>query len=244
MKNSKWWDISYNPVTGCTPVSAGCDHCYAKRLAGRFPQIHGQEFDEHLPERDFVCDIPFGKIQFHHDRLDIPLHWRKPKRIFVSSMGDLFHPDVSPKFVHDVFDVILRCPQHTFIILTKRPENILAKLPPDYGTVCGGILPNLWLGVTAENQEMLDLRWSIASKIPAVVLFVSGEPLLGNIDFLKHDRKPDWFIVGPETGPGARPMNLDWARSLRDQCVAADVPFFYKRGELDGRLWHQFPKGE
>jgi protein gp37 len=260
----EWADATWNPVTGCTPVSPGCEHCYAKRLADRFPQVHGERV---IDVGDVNTRLPFNQIEFHPDRLEIPLHWREPRRIFVCSMGDLFHPDVRPEWIYRVLDVIAVCPQHTFMVLTKRPENILDKLPDDYGTTCGGVLPNLWLGVTAENQEMADKRMPILLQVPAAKRFVSVEPMLGPVwlsqnwqDYLvgwetqagidkngdpepyqSQTEKLDWVICGPETSPGARHMNLDWARSLRDQCVAADVPFFYKRGELDGKLWHQFP---
>jgi len=247
MKNSKWWDISYNPVTGCTPVSIGCKNCYAKRLVGRFPQIHGIKRFDPLYGNTNIIREEFNKINYHENRLDIPCHWRKPKRIFVCSMGDLFHADVSPGFVHEVFNVMLKSPQHTFLILTKRPENISSAYNfMEWDKGLSPVLPNLWLGVTAENQEMADLRIPILLQIPAAKRFVSVEPMLGPINltnFVGPWDGPDQIICGPETGPGARPMNLDWARSLRDQCVAAGVPFFYKPGELDGQLWHQFPKG-
>jgi len=273
MKNSKWWDISYNPVTGCTPVSIGCEKCYAKRLAGRFPRIHGEGY--------------FYDVQYHSDRLNIPFHWRKPKRIFVCSMGDLFHPDVSFKFIDRVFSIAFLCPQHTFMILTKRADRMMEYIisrpidtmkkeqriiTTEIGDMTYSVqwpLPNLWLGVTIENQDN-DWRIPILLQTPAAKRFVSVEPMLGWVnlfqvpilngfgygfvnsitgippvfnDICENIPHLDQVICGPETGPGARPMNLDWARSLRDQCVAAGVPFFYKRGELDGQLWHQFPKG-
>jgi len=303
----EWADATWNPVTGCSPISAGCEHCYAKRLAVRFPQIHGQEFDEHLPDRDYVYDIPFEKIQFHPDRLEIPFHWRKPKKIFVCSMGDLFHKDVSFEFVNKVMAIAALNDQHIFMILTKRPERMLEyfcdypscgddgnianeltttfayetgikwDLPGDNYNHIVGVdetyassqyvleenppvkfpLRNLWLGVTAENQEMADKRIPLLLQIPAAKRFVSVEPMIGPVDlsyplnggpeqnghgeWIQTFPPLDWVICGPETGAGARGMNLDWARSLRDQCVAASVPFFYKRGELDGRLWQQFP---
>jgi len=150
--------------------------------------------------------------------------------------------------VYDVFDVMLRCPQHTFMVLAKRPENISSAYNfMEWEKNFNPVFPNLWLGVTCENQEMADLRIPILLQIPAAKRFVSVEPMLGPINltsFVGPWDGPDQIICGPETGPGARPMNLDWARSLRDQCVAAGVPFFYKRGELDGQLWHQFPKGQ
>jgi len=254
----EWCDSSWNPVTGCTPVSAGCINCWAKRLAGRFPQIHGIKRFDPLYGNTNIIREEFNKINYHENRLDIPCHWRKPKRIFVCSMGDLFHADVSPGFVHEVFNVMLKSPQHTFLILTKRPENISSAYNfMEWEKNFNPVLPNLWLGVSVENQDN-EWRIPILLQTPAAKRFVSVEPMLGPVDSWKiianethhadHPPDPliadiDWVICGPETGPGARPMNLDWARSLRDQCVAAGVPFFYKRGELDGQLWHQFPKG-
>jgi protein gp37 len=251
----EWADATWNPVTGCTPVSAGCGHCYAKRLADRFPQIHGERV---IDVGDVNTRLPFNQIEFHPDRLEVPLHWKQPRRIFVCSMGDLFHDGVSLDWIEQIFEMIEKCPQHIFMILTKRPENAdkLKSLPS-----------NVWLGVTAENQDQADRRIPILLQIPAAKRFVSVEPMLGPVwlsqnwqDYLvgwetqaeidkngdpepyqSQTEKLDWVICGPETGPDARHMNLDWARSLRDQCVTASVPFFYKRGELDGKLWHEFP---
>jgi len=253
-------------------------------MVRRFPQVHG-------PYGIIGgCDY-FSNIHIHPDRLEIPLHWKHPRRIFVCSMGDLFHKRVEESFISAVFYIIQRCQQHTFMILTKRPDRMLEFLDkwthcdhahPDYAVGLGAgcdsgrpygyghyrvqnkqrpPLSNLWLGVTAENQEMVDKRVSILLQIPAAKRFVSVEPMLGPVILQEnwtlisdHDQRTylespgsrclSWVICGPETGSGARPMNLDWARSLRDQCVAAGVPFFYKRGKLDGKLWHQFPVSE
>jgi protein gp37 len=187
----------------------------AKRLAGR----NGYPED-------------FSQITLRQHVLGQPCSWKLPRRIFVCSMGDLFHWDVRPDWRASVFNVMAHCPQHTFMVLTKRPENI-----PD-GLV---FPPNVWLGTTAENQEMADKRIQMMPKVKASVRFLSLEPLLGPVDLSR------WIgglvIVGGETGPGARPMHPDWVRSIRDQCQAAGVPFFFKGwGE-----WGQCPyckKGE
>jgi protein gp37 len=236
---------TWNPISGCSPISAGCKNCYArrmsKRLAGRFgypPAPHN--FD----------------VTFHPGKLNRPLHWKKPRRIFVCSMSDLFHPLVDSRDRHKVFCVMEMCRRHTFQILTKRPE-IMAQFIRLYAKFNLWPLSNVWLGITGEDQEQLDKRVPVLLQIPAAVRFVSIEPMLGNI-FLHHawlydyvyDRRIgtflDWIIAGAETGPGKRPMKLDWARSVRDQCQQAGVPFFFKRdGEgrhtLDGRLWEEMP---
>lgn len=226
-----WTDKVWNPVTGCTAISEGCEHCYAKRMAPRLRGRYG------YPEDD-----PF-RVYYHNDRMPDPMRWRKPRKIFVCSMGDLFHHHVTDGVIQAIWGIMSRCSHHTFMVLTKRPERALSllsgklgkwkdgvyltKIPSSDGT--GKPLPNVWLGVTAENQARYDERWAIASQIPAAKLFVSGEPLLGGIDFTRHAKKPDWFIVGGETGPGARPMNPDWVRKVRDDCRAAGVPFFFKQ---------------
>ena len=254
----EWAESTWNPITGCTPISPGCDNCYARRMAhqrlkGRFG----------YPEED-----PF-RVTFHADKLDQPLRWRKRRRVFVCSMGDLFHKDVQFEWIARIWDTIFDCmitrPGHRFLVLTKRPERIL-EYKDWLGRVQGRRFDyeNVWLGVTAENQEMADLRIPILLQIPAAVRFVSIEPMLGPVDFgigdysehgwlkgwhceAEHDprcdgscsigcpvpvqvenAKLDWVIVGGETGPGARPMHPEWVRSVRDQCQAAGVPFFFK----------------
>lgn len=251
----EWCDATWNPITGCSPISTGCENCYAKRMATRLRGRFG------YPE-----DAPF-RVAFHPERLNEPWRWKKHRRVFVNSMGDIFHGDVLTEWLDDVLNVIFECPEHTFMILTKRANRIEEKL---YSVTAenpcrflggGDYIPNLWLGITAENQEMLDYRWPFLARTPTAVRFVSLEPLLSGIDFVRAtgntafdgdgdfrpDRVFDWCIVGAETGPGKRPMNLDWARSVRDQCVQAGVPFFFKRDsdgnhELDGQVWEQFPE--
>ena len=246
----EWTDATWNPVTGCTPVSPGCAHCYAarmaKRLAGRFGyQAAPHEFD----------------VALHPERLEKPLHWKKPRRVFVVSMGDLFHEDVPDEYIDAVFAVMAAAERHTFQVLTKRADRMAQyfeelsaraqmyfalgrrSVPyetsrilemwrnhsPDFTQCSGRHLPlsNVWLGVSAENQAMFYERYSHLAQINAAVRYVSFEPLLSAIDM--EGATPDWVICGGESGPGARAMHPDWARGLRDQCVAAGVPFFFKQ---------------
>ncbi|MFH1635591.1 MAG: phage Gp37/Gp68 family protein [Chloroflexota bacterium] len=246
--------VVWNPTTGCTKVSAGCKNCYAERIAKRFWK-----------------DRKFTEVRCHPERLDIPLHWKKPRRIFVDSMSDLFHPDVPDEFIRDIWIVMHECKLHTFMILTKRPERMQWLLNRQFGPHL--IESNVWLGVSCEDQKTADERIPLLVQTSAALRFVSIEPMLGKIDlseYLDHcsyycdhgDMYPeghrperpkiDWLICGCESGSGARPMNLDWARSLRDQCVSAGIPFFLKQAvidgklvkmpELDGRIWDQYPE--
>lgn len=227
----EWCDEVWNPVTGCTPISEGCQRCYAKRMARR---LHGR------------CGYPdFPKefsVTFHSDRLDLPMKWKKPRRIFVNSMGDIFHDDVDTHWIDDVLEVIGACPQHTFMMLTKRPENIermLYEVTEAHG--CrelggGDYLPNLWLGVTAENQEMAEKRIPELLAVLAAVHFVSIEPMLGPVDLTSWlltslRSRFDLVIAGPETGSGARLCKNEWIFDLWMQCRAARVSFFDKRKE-------------
>lgn len=262
----EWADAVWNPISGCSPVSAGCRNCYAKRMANRLRGRFGYPADE-----------PF-RVTLHPDKLDEPLKRRKPRRVFVCSMGDLFHKEVPVEFIAEIFDrmacATLACGKkhqeheeecwtgdpHTFIVLTKRPQRMLAVLTTglDYATtfwpgdrpliVARQVywpLPNLWLGVSVEDQATADERIPILLKIPAAKRFVSLEPMLSPVDLSKWQLS--WCVLGAETGPGARPMNLDWARAVRDQCQEVGVPFFFKRASdgsrlLDGRLWEEWPR--
>lgn len=258
----EWADVTWNPITGCTPVSEGCQNCYAKRMAQRLRGRCGYPEDE-----------PF-RVTVHENRLKEPLKWRKPRMVFVCSMGDLFHEDIDPEDIQDALWYMEQASQHTFLILTKRPDNARTYLRVFYSQ---RTMPeNIWFGVTAENQQRADERIPILCEIPAAVRFVSVEPMLGpvriktlrelhegaagmNLDpafFSFNNINPngldvDWIICGGETGPGARPMHPDWVRSLRDQCQDAEVPFFFKQmggprrrpndGLLDGREWREMP---
>ena len=275
MANTKiaWADKVWNPVVGCSKVSPGCQNCYAERMAKRLANIWYAKGHEANAERygEIVNYLGnwMGRVSLFPERLNEPLGWRKPRRIFVNSMGDLFHENVPTGFVSDVFRIMERCPQHTFLILTKRPERMKQLLN---GVVTGRETEHrkhIWLGVSAENQQAFDERTELLSQIPAAVRFVSIEPMLGEIKmgrlvFFREGFSPpqfqeemigrkriDWIIAGCESGPGRRPANLDWFRSLRDQCVAAGVPFFLKQAvingklvempELDGQVWAQYP---
>jgi len=254
----EWCEESWNPITGCTPVSEGCAHCYARRIAQRFKGRYG-----------YPSDDPF-QVTFHPDRLDEPLKWKKPRHIFVCSMGDLFHEDVSEYDIlavwqkmgefHDPNGQILpveKRPGHTYLVLTKRPERALDFLSRRYPE--GFARRNVWLGVTAENQQRADERIPVLLQIPAAKRFVSIEPMLGPVDISYplnggpeqngygewYQTFPplDWVILGGETGPGARPMHPDWPRKVRDQCREANIPFFFKHwGEWEHRpLMHSTP---
>jgi len=240
MGNTKieWADAVWNPITGCTPVSEGCKNCYAKRMASRLRGRFG------YPEDD-----PFRPGTVHVDVLWEPEQWKKPRRVFVGSMGDLFHEAVPYSAIGPVLDRASRWTQHTFLLLTKRPDRMAAAISHLYGD--NGPTRNVWLGVSVENQARADERIPVLLQIPAAKRFVSLEPLLGPVDlsrWLSPRQRPiadgyggdcapgwitdftalDWVIVGGETGPGARPMHPDWVRSVRDQCVEAGVPFWFK----------------
>lgn len=241
----EWTDATWNPVTGCTEVSPGCDHCYAKNFAERFRGTPGHYFEHGFD------------VQLRPDKLDLPLRWRKPKRIFVNSMSDLFHDAVPDEYIVRVFAVMKKASQHTFQVLTKRHARMRALLSSeDFREsvfAWSGVgqhqpsgrlehyrtwpLSNVWLGVSTENQQWAGIRIPALLDTPAAVRFISAEPLLGAIDFRRVPRfnrigldlSNWWVIVGGESGPGARPMHPDWARALRDQCQAAGVPFLFKQ---------------
>lgn len=291
----EWTDETWNPLTGCTKVSPGCDNCYAKTMHERF---NGPD--------------SFDTVTLHPERLDQPLRWRKPRKVFVNSMSDLFHQDVPDEFIAKVWQIMASTPQHTYQILTKRharmrawvnrcalspggwithdgtepagaydgtghivgypelPEHLRGPLrgsrggkpryqptPPAYGWP----LPNVWLGVSVENQQWANTRIGALVETPAAVHFLSCEPLLGEVVVPRSLLRPgaiDWVIVGGESGSGARPMHIDWARSLRDQCTERGTAFLFKQWgshdehgqrmskhaagrELDGRTWDEYP---
>jgi len=254
----EWTDATWNPLRGCSRVSEGCRNCYAERIAARFSGP-GQPY-EGLAERTAKGPRWTGKVALIESALYHPLRWRKPRRIFVNSMSDLFHQDVPDEWIDRVFAVMALAPQHTFQVLTKRPERMgawfatgldtreedvataMRRIDINSGFFTDWPLPNVWLGTSVEDQPTADARIPHLLAAPAAVRFVSAEPLLGPVDltvymFGAHQteetdwiaRRLDWLIVGGESGPGARPMHPDWARSLRDQCAAASVPFFFKQ---------------
>lgn len=201
--------MTWNPVTGCTKVSQGCKNCYALRMANRLRAMGMERY-----RNGFA-------VTMHDDLVDLPRKWRKPKLVFVNSMSDLFHPDVPLEFIQRVFRVMAECPQHHFQVLTKRSER-LVELAPEL-VWC----PNIWMGVSVENADVVQ-RVRDLQQVPAHVRFLSVEPLIGPIDELPLD-DIHWVIVGGESGPGARPLAREWVENLHAQCVAADVPFFFKQ---------------
>ncbi len=272
----EWTDATWNPVTGCTKLSAGCKNCYAERMAHRLAGRCG------YPQAD-----PFA-VTLHPERLEEPLRWRKPRMVFVCSMSDLFHEDVPDEFIASVFAYMRVAHWHLFQVLTKRPkrmadlllsddfwglysdmsyeaqdaaEEILGnrgefsvhkRRTDDIRTLDWEVwpIPNVWLGVSCENQSAACERIPHLERCPAAKKFLSLEPLLGETNF--DYAGIDWVIVGGESGPKARPMRADWVRSIRDQCVKAQVPFFFKQWggrnkkaagrELDGRTWNEMPR--
>jgi len=248
----EWTEATWNPVVGCRKVSSGCANCYAERMAKRLAA---------MAEADFAVGRNPGKkaaylnVINRHGRwngdvylddlsVEAPLSWKLPQLIFVNSMSDLFHEDVPLEFVQRVFDVMNRCPQHTFQVLTKRPERA-ADLSERLAWS-----PNVWMGTSVENAAVTQ-RVHHLRATDAEVKFLSVEPLIGPIPRLPLTGI-DWVIVGGESGPGARPMEIEWVRQIRDRCVSAGVPFFFKQWGgvakkragrvLDGRHWDDMPE--
>jgi protein gp37 len=250
-----WCDAVWNPVVGCKKVSAGCKNCYAERMALRLAAMGRPEYLE-VTGRGWT-----GHAKCLPERLDEPLQWKKPRRIFVNSMSDLFHEDVPDEFIAAVWMRMLSAYWHTFIILTKRPERMAELVPKIFYNQIENqlhIAENVQLGVSVEDQATADERIPWLLKTPAAVRLVSVEPMLGPVyielmpNALYESGMPfywqrmnldgpggggiDWIIAGCESGPNARPAEIDWFRSLRDQCVGAGVPFFLKQMKMDGKL--------
>jgi protein gp37 len=248
----EWTDATWNVVTGCTKVSPGCDNCYAETFAERFRGTAGHHFQTGFD------------LTLRPERMTLPLRWRKPRRIFVNSMSDLFHKDVPDEYIARVFAVMMAAPQHTFQLLTKRHARMRALLsstafkvavaeawafgsdvPDSAPKPAGWPLPNVWLGVSVEDQHWADIRIPALLDTPAAVRWISAEPLLGPIrlpEFVVGGAPDcpceeggeclpnlDWVVVGGESGPGARPMHPAWARGLRDQCQEGSIPFLFKQ---------------
>ena len=222
MTTIEWTDETWNPVTGCSHVSDGCKNCYAEGIAKRFSGRNGFPVFQPWTARNAAHNVVL-----HPERLDAPLHWRKPRRVFVNSMSDLFHDQVPEEFIERIFDV-MRCEtQHTFQVLTKRPERMRDIARREVAE--NGYLPNnIWLGVSAEDQATADERIPVLLDTPAAIRFVSAEPLLRPIDLERYPSL-DWVIVGGESGHGARPCDLAWIRNIVEQCKAAAVPVFVKQ---------------
>ena len=237
----QWTNATWNPMTGCTKISAGCEHCYAAVIAERRTR---DVYLAHNPVRDSKANRrdPFAP-RFWPERLDQPLRWREPKRVFVNSMSDVFHAHFSLGMIQQVFEIMNRAPHHQFQLLTKRPERALRMAHQLEWT------ENIWMGASVEDTRVAR-RVDALREIPAAVRFVSAEPLLGPLDDLDLDGI-HWVIGGGESGPGYRAPEIAWARGLRDACMQADIAFFWKQWGglrakaggrlLDGREWSEFP---
>jgi protein gp37 len=231
----EWTDATWNPVTGCTKISAGCDHCYAERFSERFRGVPGHPFENGFD------------LMLRPERLEQPMRWRSPRMVFVNSMSDLFHKDVPLAFASRVFDTMERADWHSFQVLTKRSSRMRDFLRARYGLSRGP--EHIWCGVSIEDGRRRS-RLSHLQQAPAGKRFLSIEPLIDDVGELDLSGV-DWVIVGGESGPAARLMNPDWARAIRDQCVKAGVAFFFKQWgglrpkaggrTLDGREWNQLP---
>lgn len=208
----EWTNATWNPVTGCTKVSPGCDHCYADRLTERFRRG------------------PFSEVKLHNNRLDEPRRWRQPQMVFTCSMGDLFHPEVPWNFALQVFTVMAATPWHTYQLLTKRPGRMAYFA--DHALASTGLKwpGNVWAGTSIENQKYAP-RIDLLARVPATVRFVSVEPLLEPLDLQAwlEARTIQWVIVGGESGPGARPVEIRWVQSILCQCKRASIPIFVKQ---------------
>lgn len=238
----EWTEATWNPTRGCTRVSPGCQNCYAERFAHRMGR-EGQAY-EGLTRATANGPRWRGVLRMIDEAVELPLHWSKPKMIFVNSMSDLFHEKVPVDFLKSVFDVMRRAEWHTFQVLTKRSERLkelasLLEWPK-----------NVWMGVSVESNDYVS-RVDDLRAVPAAVRFLSLEPLLGPLPSLNLSGV-NWVIVGGESGPGARPIQPEWVRDLRNRCTAEAIPFFFKQWggvrksqtgrELDGRTWDEFPR--
>jgi protein gp37 len=232
----EWTDATWNPVTGCTKVSAGCDHCYAERFSERFRGVPGHPFENGFD------------LTLRPERLEQPLRWKAPRMIFVNSMSDLFHKDIPYSFVDAVFDTMERANWHQYQVLTKRSSRLRDYVNRRYRE---GVAPGqIWLGTSIEDQAAL-IRLRHLKAATAAVRFISFEPLLGPIGEVDLTGI-HWVIAGGESGHGARPVQIEWLRSIRDQCREKGVAFYFKQWggstpksgghTLDRRTWRQFPK--
>jgi len=229
----EWTESTWNPVTGCTKISTGCLNCYAERMARRLKAMGQRNYRDGF------------KVTCHRHTVDIPLRWKRPQMVFVNSMSDLFHKDVGEDFIFDVFSTMRQASQHQYQILTKRAER-LAELS---GELCWQ--DNIWMGVTVEAADY-KYRIDYLRYTGAKIKFLSLEPLLGDLGELNLEGI-GWVIVGGESGPGARPMEIGWVRDIREQCRGQNVPFFFKQWGgvnkkkagrvLDGEIWDEMPVG-
>lgn len=240
----EWTDVTWNPVAGCTIASAGCSNCYAMRMAARLAAM-GSEKYAGLTRKSGGRAVWTGKIALDVKSLSAPYKWRKPRKVFVNSMSDLFHPGVPAEFIARVWRVMLETPQHTYQVLTKRPDRMRELLSgPSFGSAA-----NIWIGTSVENSAALE-RVDELRTIPGFLRFISFEPLIGPVGAVNLT-DIDWAIVGGESGPGARPIQLDWVQQIEDGCRRHGTAFFFKQWggatpksggrNLDGREWNEYP---
>lgn len=236
----EWTDASWNPATGCNEISPGCDHCYAKTFAERWRGIPGHAYEQGFD------------LKLWPERLNLPLTWKKPKRIFVNSMSDLFHKDIPDSFIFNVFGTMFQADWHTYQILTKRPKRMARWFAwAQEQRIIGDVLPaHIHMGVSIERNDYT-WRADYLRRVPAAVRFISAEPLLSALPSLDMT-DIHWLIAGAESGHGNRPMDEDWVRALRDKCLETGAAFFYKQNAtktgkkvplpfLDGQQWAQMP---
>lgn len=234
----EWTEATWNPTTGCTKVSPGCAHCYAERMAHRLQAMGQPRYDQGF------------QLKLQDDVVELPLRWKTPRIIFVNSMSDLFHKDVPDEFIRRCFETMKTASQHKYQVLTKRPERVVQLADKlDWSD-------NIWMGTSVESTTYIE-RIRVLKRVPAKIRFLSIEPLLGAIPRLPL-KGIHWVIVGGESGPQSRPMKAEWVREIRDQCIAKEVPFFFKQWgaygadgvrsskkangrELDGRTWSEMP---
>lgn len=241
----EWTDLTWNPVVGCSIESAGCTNCYAMRMAARLEAM-GLEKYQGLTKRSKRGAVWADRVKCHEESVEIPLTWKKPRRVFVNSMSDLFHPDVPKDFIRRIWSVMAQTPQHHYQILTKRPERmaeLLNEISPDP-------LPNVWLGTSVEDRKVI-ARIDYLREVPASVRFISFEPLIGDVGKIDLSNI-HWAIVGGESGPRARAMDKDWVETILDQCLDAGTAFFFKQWGgvnkkkagrlLHGREWNEWPE--
>ena len=231
--NISWANHTWNPVVGCKQISRGCDNCYAKRIAEQFRGSKG---------------FPNGfDVTLKPNRLYDPIKWKTPSYVFVNSMSDLFVPDIPDDYLSEIWSVMLSADHHIYQILTKRPHRMHTKI----ASLNLKLEKNIWLGVSTEDQEMVDNRIPELLEIDSYMPWISAEPLLEHIDITKYVDKLKWVVVGGESGPNRRRMNYKWAKSIRDQCLNSNAVFYYKQGNnqrsgkdyiLDGKIYQEYPQ--
>ena len=244
LSDIEWTDATWNPVSGCVMVSPGCTNCYAMRMAARLQAMEHPAYKA-VTRKSGNRPVWTGRLHLNHTALEAPLRWRSPRRVFVNSMSDLFQDGVPGTFIREVWSVMEHASRHTFQILTKRPDNMLAAIKEQHLPV----LSNVWLGTSVENLDYV-ARIRILRKVPAAIRFVSFEPLIGSVGRVNL-RGVHWAIVGGESGPSARPMKAEWVTEIQSACERYGTAFFFKQWGgsnkkktgrlLKGRTWDEYP---